>query len=153
SSTCGRRLGSKHARKTAGSRCGCGSAADATGTARRSARWRPRASASTPPPAARRATCDASSRARAERAGPSADRYNLTVDTLSRRQLLQGAAASAAVLVTPLSAWTAPERGRVVVAREADRAKAVAACLEALEFNACSGRGVAMKANFNSDDA
>ena len=75
------------------------------------------------------------------------------MDSLSRRQLLQGAAATAAVLAAPLSAWPAPERGRVVVARDADRAKAVAACLEALEFNACSGRGVAVKANFNSDDA
>jgi uncharacterized protein (DUF362 family) len=75
------------------------------------------------------------------------------VDVLSRRQLLQGAAATAAVLATPLSAWPAPERGRVVVARETDRAKAVAACLEALDFTACSGRGVAVKANFNSDDA
>jgi uncharacterized protein (DUF362 family) len=73
------------------------------------------------------------------------------VDSLSRRDLLQGAAA--AVLATPLRAWAAPERGRVVVAREADRAKAVAACLEALEFNACRGKGVAVKANFNSDDA
>jgi uncharacterized protein (DUF362 family) len=72
---------------------------------------------------------------------------------LSRRQLLQGAAAAAAVVATPLSAWPAPERGRVVVAREADRAKAVAACLEALEFSACAGRDVAVKANFNSDDA
>jgi uncharacterized protein (DUF362 family) len=75
------------------------------------------------------------------------------VDSLSRRDLLQGAVATAAVLATPLRAWSAPERGRVVVAREADRAKAVAACLEALEFNACSGKGVALKANFNSDDA
>src|SRR5262249_40073069 len=80
-------------------------------------------------------------------------RYNLTVDLLSRRQLLQGAAATATMLATPLSAWPAPERGRVVVARETDRAKAVAACLEALEFNACRGRGVAVKANFNSADA
>jgi uncharacterized protein (DUF362 family) len=75
------------------------------------------------------------------------------VDSLSRRDLLQGAVATAAVLATPLRAWSTPERGRVVVARETDRAKAVAACLEALEFNACSGKGVALKANFNSDDA
>jgi uncharacterized protein (DUF362 family) len=75
------------------------------------------------------------------------------VDSLSRRDLLQGAVATAAVLATPLRAWSAPERGRVIVARETDRAKAVAACLEALEFNACSGKGVAVKANFNSDDA
>ena len=66
---------------------------------------------------------------------------------------MQGAAAAAAVMATPLSAWPAPERGKVVVAREADRAKAVAACLEALEFRACEGRDVAVKANFNSDDA
>ncbi|PYM82918.1 MAG: hypothetical protein DME13_16705, partial [Candidatus Rokuibacteriota bacterium] len=75
------------------------------------------------------------------------------MDTLSRRRLLQGAAASAAMLAVPLSAWPAPERGRVVVAREPDRAKAVAACLDALEFRACEGRDVALKANFNSDDA
>jgi len=75
------------------------------------------------------------------------------VDTLSRRRLLQGAAASAAMLAVPLSAWPAPERGRVVVAREPDRARAVAACLDALEFRACEGRDVALKANFNSDDA
>ena len=75
------------------------------------------------------------------------------MDTLSRRRLLQGAAASAAVLAAPLSAWPAPERGRVVVAREPDRAKAVAACLDALQFRACEGRDVALKANFNSDDA
>ncbi|PYO49741.1 MAG: hypothetical protein DMD84_17585, partial [Candidatus Rokuibacteriota bacterium] len=75
------------------------------------------------------------------------------MDTLSRRRLLQGAAASAAMLAVPLSAWPAPERGRVVVAREPDRARAVAACLDALEFRACEGRDVALKANFNSDDA
>src|SRR5260370_41843542 len=57
------------------------------------------------------------------------------------------------MLAVPPSAWPAPERGRVVVAREPDRAKAVAACLEALEFRACEGRDVALKANFNSDDA
>src|SRR5438105_2918373 len=57
------------------------------------------------------------------------------------------------MLAVPLSAWPAPERGRVVVAREPDRAKAVAACLDALEFRACEGRDVALKANFNSDDA
>src|SRR5437867_11945870 len=72
---------------------------------------------------------------------------------LSRRQILKAAAATAAVMATPLSAWPAPERGRVVVAREADRARAVAACLDALEFRACEGRGVAVKANFNSEDA
>ena len=74
------------------------------------------------------------------------------MDALSRRRLLQGAAASAALLAGPLRAWPAPERGRVVIAREPDRAKAVAACLEALEFRACEGRDVALKANFNSDD-
>lgn len=40
-----------------------------------------------------------------------------------------------------------------MVARETDRARAMAACLDALDFKACSGRGVAVKANFNSDDA
>ena len=75
------------------------------------------------------------------------------MDSLSRRRFLEGAAATAAVLATPVSAWPAPERGRVVVVREANRAKAVAACLEALEFSACEGCGVALKANFNSDDA
>ena len=48
------------------------------------------------------------------------------------------------MLAVPLSAWPAPERGRVVVAREPDRAKAVAACLDALEFRACEGRDVAL---------
>jgi uncharacterized protein (DUF362 family) len=61
-------------------------------------------------------------------------------------------AAAVAVVGTPLSAWPAPERARVVVAREADRAKAIAACLDALEFHACDGRDVALKANYNSDD-
>src|SRR5205085_6503529 len=89
----------------------------------------------------------------AETARASTDRYNRSVETLSRRQLLQGAAAAAAVMATPLSAWPAPERGKVVVVRESNRAKAVAACLDALEFRACEGRGVAIKANFNSADA
>ncbi len=75
------------------------------------------------------------------------------MDALSRRRLLQGAVASAAILAAPLRASPAPEGGRVVVAREPSRAKAVAACLEALEFRACEGRDVALKANFNSDDA
>jgi uncharacterized protein (DUF362 family) len=75
------------------------------------------------------------------------------VDTISRRRFLEGAAATAAVLGTPLSAWPAPEKGKVVVAREADRGKAVAACFEALEFRACDDRDVTLKANFNSDDA
>ena len=75
------------------------------------------------------------------------------MDALSRRRLLQGAVASAAILAAPLRAWPVPEGGRVVVAREPNRAKAVAACLEALEFRACEGRDVALKANFNSDDA
>jgi uncharacterized protein (DUF362 family) len=75
------------------------------------------------------------------------------VDPISRRRFLEGAAAAAAVFGTPLSAWAAPERARVVVAREADRAKAIAACLDTLEFRACDGVGVALKANYNSDDA
>ena len=73
--------------------------------------------------------------------------------SVTRRRLLQGAAAVAALTARPLSAWAAPDRARVVVARESDRAKAVAACLEALEFRACEGRDVALKANFNSADA
>ncbi|OLC14021.1 MAG: hypothetical protein AUH29_11400 [Candidatus Rokubacteria bacterium 13_1_40CM_69_27] len=41
---------------------------------------------------------------------------------------------------------------RVFVVREPDRAKAVAACLDAAAFTACQGRDVAIKANFNSAD-
>jgi uncharacterized protein (DUF362 family) len=71
---------------------------------------------------------------------------------VSRRELLQGAAATA-LMARPLAAWSAPDRARVVIARERDRARAVAACLDALEFRACEGLGVALKANFNSADA
>lgn len=39
-----------------------------------------------------------------------------------------------------------------MVVRQADRAKAVAACFEAFDFKACDGRDVAVKANFNSGD-
>ncbi|MBI2493360.1 MAG: DUF362 domain-containing protein [Candidatus Rokubacteria bacterium] len=74
---------------------------------------------------------------------------------LSRREVLQGGAAVglAAALPTPLAAAQAPAKGRVVVVKQADRAKAVASCFEALDFKACEGRDVAVKANFNSDDA
>ena len=57
------------------------------------------------------------------------------------------------MIARPLSAWSAPDQARVVLARESDRAKAIAECLEALEFRACDGRDVALKANFNSADA
>jgi len=53
------------------------------------------------------------------------------VDALSRPRLLQGAVASAAIRAALLRAWPAPVGGRVVVAREPNRAKAVAACFEA----------------------
>src|SRR5947207_12170628 len=56
-------------------------------------------------------------------------------------------------MARPVGAWPAPDQARVVVARETNRAKAVAACLEALEFRACDGRDVSLKANFNSEDA
>ena len=74
--------------------------------------------------------------------------------SLSRRAMVAGLAGvgAAAVLPTRLAAGPAPKRGRVVVAREPDRAKAVEACLDALGFTACAGRDVAVKANFNSDD-
>jgi uncharacterized protein (DUF362 family) len=73
---------------------------------------------------------------------------------VSRRELLRGAAATGAFLAaTPLVARAAPSSARVVVVRTTDRARAVAAALEALDFTACAGRPVAVKANFNSDDA
>jgi uncharacterized protein (DUF362 family) len=56
------------------------------------------------------------------------------------------------VVATPLVALAAPGSARVVVVRTQDRARAVAACLDALEFSACAGRPVALKANFNSAD-
>jgi uncharacterized protein (DUF362 family) len=74
---------------------------------------------------------------------------------ISRRAILGGAAGAglAAALPTPLTAQTPPRRGRVVVVRDADRAKAVTACFEAVAVASCAGREVAVKANFNSDDA
>ena len=72
----------------------------------------------------------------------------------SRREVLQGGLAlgMVATLPTRLGAQPAPGRGRVVVVKQSDRAKAVAACFEAFDFKACDGREVAVKANFNSDD-
>ena len=57
-----------------------------------------------------------------------------------------------AVLPTALVAEEPPARSRVVVVKQGDRAKAVAACFEAFAFRACDGRDVAVKANFNSAD-
>ena len=57
-----------------------------------------------------------------------------------------------AALPARLVAATPPARGRVVVVVQPDRAKAVAACLEAFDFKACEGKDVAVKANYNSDD-
>lgn len=74
--------------------------------------------------------------------------------SFSRRAMMTGLATvgAAATLPTRLIAGPALKRGRVVVVRESDRVKAVEACLDALEFKACAGRDVAVKANFNSDD-
>jgi uncharacterized protein (DUF362 family) len=73
---------------------------------------------------------------------------------LSRRAILgsAGAAALAAALPTRLAAAPPPPSARVFVVKQADRARAVAACLEAAAFRACEGRDVSVKANFNSDD-
>ena len=73
---------------------------------------------------------------------------------LTRRAVLEGGAAMGltAALPTRLAAATPPARGRVVVVKQSDRAKAVAACLEAFDFQACVGKDVALKANYNSDD-
>ena len=57
-----------------------------------------------------------------------------------------------AALPTALVAEEPPARSRVVVVKQTDRAKAVAACFEAFAFRACDGRDVAVKANFNSAD-
>ena len=57
-----------------------------------------------------------------------------------------------AALPTALVAEEPPARSRVVVVKQGDRAKAVAACFEAFAFRACDGRDVAVKANFNSAD-
>ena len=75
--------------------------------------------------------------------------------SLSRRQMLEIAAASAAIaaIPTPLTALAAPAKGRVFAVARTDRATAVTACLDALDFKACAGRDVVVKANFNSDDA
>jgi uncharacterized protein (DUF362 family) len=75
--------------------------------------------------------------------------------SLSRRHVLTGAAAAGLVASAPirLVAGPAPTRARVVVMKEADRARAVTACLDGLAFTGCKGRDVAIKANFNSDDA
>jgi uncharacterized protein (DUF362 family) len=51
-----------------------------------------------------------------------------------------------------LTAAAAPDRARVFVVRDDRRAAAVRACPEALDFLACQGRDVAVKANYNSGD-
>lgn len=73
--------------------------------------------------------------------------------SLSRRDLLQGAAASAALAAAPiaLAGAAGPARGRVMVVKAATHALGVAACLDALDFTA-DGRDVAVKANYNSAD-
>lgn len=72
----------------------------------------------------------------------------------SRRDLLRGGAAAGALAASPrpLAAAPAAAGARVFVVREADRARAVAACFEAAAFDTCRGRDVAVKANFNSAD-
>jgi uncharacterized protein (DUF362 family) len=73
--------------------------------------------------------------------------------SLSRRALLAGAAAALGARPLTLTAGPAPAGARVVVVREPDRARAVAACFEAVDFAAAAGRDVGIKANFNSADA
>jgi uncharacterized protein (DUF362 family) len=74
--------------------------------------------------------------------------------TVSRRAVLQGtlAASVAATSRLRLTAMAAPAKARVFVVRDGRRGAAVRACLEAMEFSACEGRPVAVKANYNSDD-
>ncbi len=69
---------------------------------------------------------------------------------LSRRALLEGAAAATALAALPRP--VAAASARVFVVRAPDRGRAVAACFDAAEFTACRGRDVALKANFNSAD-
>jgi len=57
-----------------------------------------------------------------------------------------------AAIPTRLTAGVSPARGRVAVVKQPDRARAVAACMEAFDFKACEGKAVAVKANYNSDD-
>jgi uncharacterized protein (DUF362 family) len=74
---------------------------------------------------------------------------------LSRRDVLRGVSVAAAASGAPvrLAALAAPPpRARVVVVKSSDRARAVAACLDALDFRGCRGGDVAVKANYNSDD-
>ena len=63
-----------------------------------------------------------------------------------------GAVAVASVPET-LTAVAAPAKGRVFAIARTDRAAAVAASLEALDFKQCDGRDVVVKANYNSADA
>jgi uncharacterized protein (DUF362 family) len=74
---------------------------------------------------------------------------------ISRRDVLQGALAASVAAAVPirLTAAAAPEKARVFVVPEGRRAAAVRACLEAVDLTACEGRPVAVKANYNSDDA
>jgi uncharacterized protein (DUF362 family) len=71
---------------------------------------------------------------------------------MSRREVLRGAAV-VALLPERVSARPSVTEARVFVVKEADRSRAVAACLEATDFKACAGREVAIKANYNSADA
>lgn len=72
----------------------------------------------------------------------------------TRRDLLKTAAAATALAAAPAPLAAAPTpRAQVFVVKTSDRARAVAACLEAASFTACEGRDVAVKANFNSADA
>jgi uncharacterized protein (DUF362 family) len=74
---------------------------------------------------------------------------------LSRRDVLGGVSVAAAASAAPvrLAALAAPPpRARVVVVKSSDRARAVAACLDALDLRGCRGGDVAVKANYNSDD-
>jgi uncharacterized protein (DUF362 family) len=77
------------------------------------------------------------------------------MSSIGRREVLVGAGAAvlAGAVPTRLVAAAPPARGRVVVVATPDRARAVDACLDALDFKACTGRDVAIKANYNSDDA
>ncbi len=70
---------------------------------------------------------------------------------ISRRALLQGAAATSLLAAGGPLAADGP--ARVFVVKGPDRARAVAACFDAAAFTACDGRDVAVKANFNSADA
>jgi uncharacterized protein (DUF362 family) len=71
---------------------------------------------------------------------------------LSRRDLLRSSAGVGVLASLPQPLGAAEPRAQVVVVRERDRARAVAACLEATGFTEARGKAVAIKANFNSAD-